>query len=248
MRLTYITAALVLCAAASPGYASTPDDLTLTLALTSDYRFRGISQNDRSLAPQAQIDWKNEQGWSAGLWVSTVDFKDGEHTSYELDLFAAKAFELVGTELSISLYYYAFPNHDSVPGGVRYSSFEAIVSASRTFDRFTLSATSSWSPDSFGQNGPAWTTTLGGSYELADWLTASGNLGQQWVPAWDSTPDSGYPYAYWDAGLTATKGPVSFDLRYVGTNLSPAECAFTQGNPNLCGGGVVATVAFTHSL
>jgi uncharacterized protein (TIGR02001 family) len=248
MKLSSMAAAFVLCLSAGPACAATPGDLSVTLALTSDYRFRGISQNDRSPSPQAEIDWKNDSGWSAGVWGSTVDFQDGERTSYEVDLFAAKTFDLAGTDLSISLYYYAYPNHDSGPGGVRYSTFEGDVSASRTFDRFTLSASASWTPDSFGQNGVAWTGALGGSYELAGWLSASGHVGEQWVPAWAAVPGSGYPYAYWDAGFTATKGPASFDLRYVGTNLSPTACASTQGNRNWCGGGVVATVSFKVAL
>lgn len=47
-------------------------DLSANVALVSDYRFRGVSQNWRSPALQAGIDFASKNNWYVGTWVSNV--------------------------------------------------------------------------------------------------------------------------------------------------------------------------------
>src|SRR5690349_16569922 len=48
------------------------------LALTSDYVFRGVSQNMRDPALQAGLDYGfGDSGWYVGTWGSNVDFGTG---------------------------------------------------------------------------------------------------------------------------------------------------------------------------
>ena len=59
MRTTFVGLSLIaIVAAAAPAFAEdAPSPITLTAGATliSDYRFRGISQNDRSVAPQGTL-------------------------------------------------------------------------------------------------------------------------------------------------------------------------------------------------
>src|SRR6185295_4499979 len=48
---------------------------TANISLTTDYRFRGISQSDRDAAVQGGFDFA-QNGWFAGVWASSVDFLD----------------------------------------------------------------------------------------------------------------------------------------------------------------------------
>ena len=50
------------------------ENFTGYVTLTSDYRFRGLSQTDTDPAFQLGIDFQHDSGVFAGLWGSNVDF------------------------------------------------------------------------------------------------------------------------------------------------------------------------------
>ena len=54
-------------------------------AVTSEYIWRGMSQG-KGAAVSGGIDVSGESGFSAGVWVSNVDF--GDNATYELDVYA----------------------------------------------------------------------------------------------------------------------------------------------------------------
>src|SRR5581483_11897098 len=91
--------------------------------VTSDYRFRGISQNDRQWAPQASVNWSGPDGFYLGVWASKTNWTAvpvfDEDTglplgvnapgtpSFELDIYGGKHFDLDGmADLNIEAYYY----------------------------------------------------------------------------------------------------------------------------------------------
>ena len=63
-------------------------------AITTDYRFRGISQSDESVAVQAGFDVEFTPGFYAGLWGSSVDFggdiPSGSYGTVELNYVPAQ--------------------------------------------------------------------------------------------------------------------------------------------------------------
>jgi len=71
-------------AQADEGAAAPAVGLSGSIGLSSDYFYRGISQNNHSVAPSfdVAVDYK---GWYIGTWVSPVDF--GTDTDYEYDLY-----------------------------------------------------------------------------------------------------------------------------------------------------------------
>jgi len=58
--------------AAAPAFAqdAPPWALTGYVAVTSDYKFRGISQNDRNFAPQGSLNVTGPEGFYVGAWAS----------------------------------------------------------------------------------------------------------------------------------------------------------------------------------
>jgi uncharacterized protein (TIGR02001 family) len=215
-----------------------------SLALVSDYRFRGISQNNREAAPQVEIDWRNENGWSGGLWASTVDFDDRENTSFEIDLYGARAFTLWNGDLSLQVYYYAYPDHHPKSGSPRYSAFEASAEFSHSLGPVEVKAAAAWSPEFFGETGRAVSLSLNASYPLTENVSLSGTFGQQWVAAWDRAPGAGFPYRYWDIGVSRAFRHFTMDLRATGTSLNAGQCALTQGRATWCETGLIATLAY----
>src|SRR5262249_41299918 len=179
--------------------------LSGTIAVTSDYRFRGISQNDKKPALQGSVNWNGPDGFYVGTWGSMVDFNDHASTSVEWDIYAGKHFDLGdGFDLNVEPYYYAYPDHNSKKAGFHDSYFELINTLTKSFDKLTLTGVVAWSPDFFGQTGTGWWVVGGASYAVNDWLSVSGNVAHQWVH--DLDPFSsviGFPYTEWDLGATA---------------------------------------------
>lgn len=116
MKKTYQTLALSFCLTGSVNLAFA--DIGGNLSLTSDYRHRGISQSNETVAIQGGIDWFNDQGFYASVWASNVDFfptgsilDDG--AAVEFDVWAGYAGS-INDDLSydMTLYYFQYPGDD----------------------------------------------------------------------------------------------------------------------------------------
>lgn len=248
-------AAVALFAVIAPAKAE--GQLSGYVTLTSDYRFRGISQNDTDPAPQGAIEWTGNYGFYAGSWASKVNFNDGpsgsgvarHNTGIEWDIYGGKHFDLGGTDLNVEAYYYAYPDYDRIsPSLPRYSYFEAMVGLSHNFDELTLGASVAVSPDYFGDSGRGVWLSGNADYTVNDWISVSGNIGRQWVSDLDGS-GFGYPYTHWDLGVTASWNNISLDIRYVDTDISKSKCeAFNGPRNNWCGATVVGTITYNFTL
>lgn len=250
-------AGLALMALAAPAHAEDNlGSLSGYVTVTSDYRFRGLSQNDTEPALQAALNWTGDNGWYLGSWASKINFNDGpsgfgvatHNTSVEWDIYGGKHFDLDGTDLNVQVYYYAYPDHDGLPGTAKYSYVEGIVGLSHTFDQLTVSGSVALSPDYFGQTGTGVWIGGGGSYVINDWLSVSANVGHQWANDLDNK-GTGYPYTHWDIGATATWSDFTFDVRYIQTDISKSTCeGFNGPKNNWCGPTVVGTITYNFSI
>ncbi|MGQ0741331.1 MAG: TorF family putative porin [Alphaproteobacteria bacterium] len=202
MRLFWFLFAAAL-GAGPPAAAAEWGALGASLGLSSDYRYRGISNNDRDPALQGELAWSAEE-WHAGIWASMVDFDDGQNARLEVDVSAGRQVTLRGTIVDLSVTYYSYPWRNRPASAPRYSYVEANTSVSHSWGDLTLSSEAAWSPNYFGETGTGWYAGLGAAYRLTDWPSISANIGRQWVEDLDAIPGSGFPYTHWDAGLTAS--------------------------------------------
>jgi uncharacterized protein (TIGR02001 family) len=221
---------------------------TANISLTSDYRFRGISQSDNDAAVQGGIDFA-QNGWFLGVWASSVDFLDsaGKDAPAEVDIYGGYNYAWTETtEVGIKAIYYWYPDSDFA-GTNQYDFFEVGGKISHAFENFSLLGEIYWSPDYFFESGDsvylAGTATVPLIKEF--WffdggLTGSARVAYQWIDdnATFGTPD----YLTWDVGLTAKAGIFAFDARYVDTDLSDAECFGGGVFQDWCGAGFVGTV------
>ncbi len=274
MKLIFGAAALAALSASAPAFAD--DDanpwgtLSAYVAVQSDYRFRGISQNANDPSLEGSINWTGPEGFYAGTWLAKVNFQGAldngvsmsDHTSLETDFYAGKHTDLWGTDLNLEAYLYAYPDHNiatNVYGSHWHDTyFEAIGQLSHPFGPVTLTATAAYSPNFFAQSGTGWYIEGTAAYTVNDWLSLSANLGHQWVSrvdgfnyaipssydSEDTLQASGLPYTHWDIGATFTYKSFALDLRYIDTNLSKVQCYWTQGAKDLCSPTVVATLTY----
>src|SRR5690554_6391925 len=87
-----------------------------TAALTSDYRYRGLTQTFNDPAVQAGFALSHASSVYAGVWGSNVDFGGTAHL--ELDPHMRYATTLHGFAskplLDVSLWYYAYPSESDL--------------------------------------------------------------------------------------------------------------------------------------
>ena len=96
----------------APAFPSDGADVVVSgmVALTSDYRFRGISQTDIAPAIQPSLQLDSPSGLFAGVWGSNVADFNGATT--EIDLTAGWAGTLAGFDRSVGILAYRYPGGD----------------------------------------------------------------------------------------------------------------------------------------
>ena len=87
-----------------------------TAALTSDYRYRGVTQTQNDPAVQVGFALTHESGLYAGVWGSNVNF-GGADPHLELDPYVGYATELPFAgkpTLDVGLWYYGYPSASDI--------------------------------------------------------------------------------------------------------------------------------------
>jgi uncharacterized protein (TIGR02001 family) len=116
-----LSSGTVLAQAAAP--AAAPDFVvTGNFGITSDYRFRGISQTDGDPAFQGGFDLAHSSGLYVGTWGSNVSSwaaGPGTSTKLEIDLYGGYKTEVGGVGVDVGAIAYMYPG--SSTGGVNGS-------------------------------------------------------------------------------------------------------------------------------
>ena len=188
------------------------------VALTSDYRFRGISQSDEEFAIQGGFDAEFGPGFYLGIWGSSVDFDtngpccDG---SLELDYYGGWASSIGDTDFGIDVgyIYYDYPGDDGDEGDYQ----EFYVSGSWR----DLAIGVHYSDDYYAETDEFW--YVYGDYSLGLFdtgLTLDLHVGYNMLEE-----DGGFlssdedAYTDYSVSATYTYAGVDFSLAWVGTDL-----------------------------
>lgn len=105
-----------------------------SVALASDYVWRGYSQTDEDPAISGSFDYGHSSGLYAGVWASNVDFDDD--ASSEIDIYAGFSSEFgdsgIGYDVGILRYIYDSESYDwnEVYASLSYSYFSVGVAHS----------------------------------------------------------------------------------------------------------------------
>jgi uncharacterized protein (TIGR02001 family) len=191
--------------------ASSGLDVSGSVTLLSDYRFRGISRSDGDPALQAQLTLSLPSGLYAGARGTTLKGLTNRADA-EFDLYAGYSIPLgLGSSVDTGLIYYAFPG-----AGRRSGYFEPYASVSHTLGPVEATLGAKYAPEQ-GAIGSDDRLYLFGEVEAgipATPLTLTAQAGRQ---------DAGRLGRYWNwsVGARYAVGPVEAGLRYVDTDLAP---------------------------
>jgi uncharacterized protein (TIGR02001 family) len=112
------------------GFASVQAQVSGNLGLTSDYRFRGISQSQNAPAVQGGVDYAHSSGFYVGNWNSSVSssvYTNG--SGVESDLYAGYKKDIYkGITIDVGSYNYFYPRATtSAKTGSNYDTYEGYV-------------------------------------------------------------------------------------------------------------------------
>lgn len=227
-RLRLLALALFVPAAvAGPVAAQTVPSGAVTasgsVAVVSDYRFRGVSRSAGDSAVQASLTLDHASGLYAGVWASTLARRAGRGGG-EIDLFAGYGHDLAsGVTADAGLQYYAFPG---APSGQR-GWFEPFASLAATLGpaRLKLAASYAWAQPVIGSSDSLYLRVAVDSAVPGTPFTVRGHIGHQGGalpgatianPAAGAARGKGWDYAL---GASATlRGRVTLGLDWIGTD------------------------------
>ena len=225
----------LLAGAAVPA-AQAEMEISANVALTSDYRFRGISQSDESIALQGGFDLGFDNGIYIGTWGSSVDFDSnrGFDGSLELDYYIGWASDIgdTGITLDVGYLYYDYPGDNGAEG-----DYQELYGSIGFWD-VTLGL--AYSDDYYGETDTFFYYYADYSLGLGDNFSLDFHVGYN-----DLEKNGGFlatdedSYVDYSVGITASYWAVDWTLAYVGTNLDEEDVFDTEWGDD--------TVVFTIS-
>lgn len=217
-----------------------------SVALVTDYRFRGVSQSDKGLAVQGGITVNHESGAYAGFWASNLaGWGTFGGPNLELDAFGGFKFPVGAGALDVGLTWYTFPG-----GASKTAFFEPYAKLSGTAGPVSLlagvayapqqQALGNWSntPESVigdkEDNFYVWGDAAFGIKDTPVTLKAhlgysDGNPGLG--PNGTSVAPTG-SYFDWLLGIDFVVGPVTLGVAYVDTDISTSSLEYLRLQPN----------------
>jgi uncharacterized protein (TIGR02001 family) len=264
----YLAAACVVLLPAAPAAAQEEDKGPITVsgsvALVSDYRFRGVSQTDEEMAIQGGVTVTHESGLYAGAWGSNLaGWGTFGGANMELDLYAGYKLPIGAATLDVGLTWYMYP------GGLDTTDFaEPYVKLSTTVGPVSLLAGVAYAPAQKAL-GNVSNTPAGAIGDKEDNLYLWGDISGG-IPGTPVTLKSHLGYSsgnpglgpngtslaptgkYWDwlVGADVVVGPVTLGIAYVDTSISNADRAYilpnfanTKNGSNIGGSKVVGSIS-----
>lgn len=212
-KLTILTAsAALLTSGAAMAWESEDGQhsTSASVALSSEYIWRGISQTDGDPAISGSFDYGHSSGFYAGVWGSNVDYGDDASAEFDVYLGFAGAFGDTGLGYDVGFIRYMFPGEDynfnEVYGSLSYSIFTAGVA---------------YSSDTLGSDEDGYYWSLDAAYDLPVGVNLYAGVG--YFDADENTFAPGIDdYSHYWVGVSKDLAGFTFDLSYQDTD-SDAE-------------------------
>ncbi len=130
----YFAASTMLVASSAMAWESEDGQhsTSASVALTSDYVWRGLTQTDEEAAISGSFDYSHASGFYIGTWASNIDF--GSESSVEVDVYAGFGGDIAdsGFSYDIGFLRYMYPSEGDINwneyyGSLSYSFLTAFV-------------------------------------------------------------------------------------------------------------------------
>ncbi|WP_174279365.1 TorF family putative porin [Sphingomonas bacterium] len=240
-------ATLALLTAPAAAQTAPPAPITVTggATLVTDYRFRGLSQTDRSVAVQATATVQHRSGFYVSFWGSSIDDYVANGSDAELDLIGGYRKTFGGTAVDGGVLYYVYPHN----GGAKTDFFEPYLSLSHTIGPVSakLGGNVAWKQRGLGLTGDR----RRGEYlygELSAGIpttpaTLTGHLGHSFERNYITF---GERYTDWSVTAAVVVKQVTLGVAYVDTNKRLFSYPAGGGhNKDVAKGAVVGSVGFS---
>jgi uncharacterized protein (TIGR02001 family) len=99
---------------------ASPFHVSGELVLASDYRQGGVTRSDGDPAIQGRFTVAHDDGWSVGMFASSMNGRQGSNA--QVSLFGAKKFEFGETDVSIGATYVMFFGGEADPFAIAQAS------------------------------------------------------------------------------------------------------------------------------
>ena len=239
----------LLAGVAVPATAQTAPPAAITVTggatLVSDYRFRGLSQTDKSVAVQATATVQHRSGLYASFWGSSIDDYIANGSDAELDLIGGYRKTFGGTTVDGGVLYYVYPHN----GGANTDFFEPYISVSHTIGPVSakIGGNFAWKQHGLGLAGER----RSGEYVYGELsagipttpVTLTGHLGHSFERNYITF---GERYTDWSVTAAYTYKQVTLSAAYVDTDKDLFSYPAGGGhNRNISKGGIVGSIGFS---
>ncbi|MES2153280.1 MAG: TorF family putative porin [Pseudomonadota bacterium] len=212
-----LAAALTLVLAAPQVRAEDPpkpdNEVSYNLAVTTDYRYRGVSQTRLKPALQGGADYTNNPtGLYLGTWLSTIKWvKDlGGDGSIEWDIYGGKRGEIVsGVSYDVGGLYYAYPSNSLHPSANTFELYGQ-VGYGPGYIKYSSSTTNLFGTANSKNSGYL---DFGANIDMATGLVLNLHAGRQTVKH-----NGAFSYNDYKVGVTKDFGVASVSLSIIGTD------------------------------
>lgn len=248
MKKTKLSVAITLLATTTLSFAGDDDNSfygitpSASVALTTDYIWRGVSQSNNDPAIQGSLDLSHESGIYVGAWASSVEFGDQDN-SMELDVYGGFSQETdfggvlpfaFTYDLGILRYEYT-----SLPdAGFTELYFGGSISP---FDNFNFS-TYYYYGLKIDHTKPGEYTDISADYTLPDSFGGITLLAHAGYYNQKDTANLGDDYWDWKIGIAKDIGGFNFEVAYFDTDNAGGGGVY-GGSQSLNDARVVATIS-----
>ncbi|WP_343627839.1 TorF family putative porin [Roseateles sp.] len=214
VRVTVRAAAMAaaLAATALPALAQETNPLSFNLSVTSDYRYRGISQTRLKPALQGGVDYAHSSGFYVGAWASTIKWiKDGGgDADVEIDTYAGYKTEVGGgVTVDVGFLRYNYPSN-KLPTSANTNELYGAVSYGPATLKYSHSISNLFG---FSDSKNSGYLDLSATFDVGSGFTVTPHIGHQWVKRNDA-------FSYTDYSLTVNKDwyGLTFGAGFVATS------------------------------
>ena len=235
MKKMVLAAAILAVFAANFAYAEDakpeekkPDnELSFNAALSSDYRFRGVSQSRLKPALSGGADYTNNPtGFYLGTWLSTIKWtKDaGGGGDVEVDIYGGKRGEIVpdvSYDIGVLTYYY--PSNHLHPNA-NTTEIYGQVGYGPAYIKYSNSLTNAFG---FNNSKNSGYLDIGANIDVPAGFTVNLHAGHQTVKG-----NSFYSYTDYKVGVTKDFGFLTGALAIIGTDAKDSAYVTPSGKNN----------------
>lgn len=238
MKKYFAICAALICSNVFADESKSDNELDFNISITTDYRYRGISQTRLKPALQGGADYTHHPtGLYLGTWLSTIKWikDDGGNDNIEWDLYGGKRGEIIkDVSYDVGVLSYVYPSNNLTPNA-NTTEIYGQLGYGPGYLKYLYSLTNLFGFTNSKRSGYL---DAGANFNLAWNTTLNLHVGHQWI-----NNNSIAGYTDWKVALTKDFAIAAISLAFIGSNANKKEYASPANGKFLGRNGVVASIS-----